>query len=139
MAIRSKKRKPVKRKRSNIARELGAIHEWMKDHEKHDDKRFETGSEKMDTLATKDDLSTVMLDQASKQDMSKLTKALFTEDGQPKFATKEDMEPMLNLYKGSTFVRSLLAGTAAFVITLVAVGYALITIISWLRGGQIPH
>jgi len=121
-------------KRKPILRELGAIHEWMKDHEKHDDQRFKEGSEKMDTLATKSDISAVMVDQASKADMQKLSKALFDEEGKPKFATKEDMEPVLNLYKGSTFVKSLFAGVAAFVITLVAVGFAIIQLVNWARG-----
>lgn len=129
------KKPPVKRKKkSGIARELGAIHEWMQEHEKHDDKRFEEGTRTMATLATKDDIQTVMVDQASKTDLEKLTKLLLDENGQPRFATKEDMLPVLNLYRGSTFVKSAAAGMATFVITIVAVGYALITLVQWARG-----
>lgn len=133
MAASTRKKKPST-KRSSVAKELGAIHEWMKDHERHDDKRFEQGSEKMETLATKDDIQTVMVDQASKGDLLKLAKLLLDENGNLKCATKEDMQPILDLYKGSTFVKSLFAGLAAAVITLVAVGYALIQLVGWLRG-----
>jgi hypothetical protein len=133
MTASTRKKKPSVKKGS-VVRELGAIHEWMKDHEKHDDKRFEEGKAKMATLATKDDIQTVMVDQASKEDFSKLARMLFDEKGQPMFATKQDMEPVLNLYKGSTFVRSAVAGLAGTVITLAALGYALIQLVSWLRG-----
>lgn len=127
-------RKNRKKEKPSVQRELGAIHEWMQLHEAENNERFEEGATKINTLATKDDLSTVMLDQASKSDMSKLRLSLFDDEGKPKFATKEDMEPILNLYKGSTFVKSLAAGVTAFIITLVALGYALITLVSWLRG-----
>lgn len=120
-------------KQGVIVEELGAIHQWMKDHERHDDGRFAQASGKMQNLATKDDLSTVMLDQASKTDMKKLTDALFDSEGKAKFATKEDMQPVLDLYRGSTFARSLFAGGATFVITIVAVGYAILQIISWAK------
>lgn len=129
------KKSPIKKKKvGGIVRELGAIHEWMQDHEKHDDKRFEEGAATMAKLATKDDIQTVMVDQASKTDLDRLTRLLLDENGQPRFATKEDMMPVLNLYRGSTFVKSAAAGVATLIITIVAVGYALITLVQWIRG-----
>lgn len=134
MAASSSKRRPKKKKVGSVAKELGAIHQWMKDHEEHDDKRFEQGTLKMNTLATKDDIQIVMVDQASKSDLIKLTELLLTDEGQPQFATKADMQPLLDLYKGSTFVKSFAAGIAGFVLTTVAVGYALIQLVMWIRG-----
>ena len=137
MAASTKKRRSPNKSKA-ILLELGAIHTWMKDHERFDDERFGEAKEKMNTLATKDDISTVMVDQASKADMSKLSRLLLDEEGLPKFATKEDMLPVLNLYKGSTFVKSLFAGVAAFVITLVAVGFAIIQLVAWFKGTPQP-
>lgn len=128
-------KKPKRRKKiGSVAKELGAIHQWMKDHEEHDDRRFEQGAATMKTLATKDDIQTVLVDQASKADMTKLNRLLLTEDGEPQFATKADMQPLIDLYKGGTFAKSLLAGAAFTIITISALGYAIISIIGWIRG-----
>lgn len=113
---------------------LGEIRQWMKDHESEDKRRFDEGSATMTKLATKDDLSLVMLDQASKKDLKSLSDKLLDEHGEPLFATREDMEPLMNLYKGSTFVKSFAMGTATLIITLAAVGYALISLLGWFRG-----
>jgi hypothetical protein len=119
MATNSKRR-PAKKK-NGVAKELGAIHQWMKDHERHDDERFEEGRAKMNTLATKDDTSEIM-------------NLLLDDSGQPKFATKSDMQPMIDLYKGGTLAKSLLTGAAVTLITISALGYAIISIIGWIRG-----
>lgn len=132
-----KKKSSARRKKSKrilLVEEVGAVRQELKDHKEEVSERLQQGEDTMSTLATKSDLSVVMLDQASKKDMIGLTNSLFDEHGNPLFATKEDMQPLINLYKGSTFVKSFTAGLAAFVITLVAVGYALITLIGWLRG-----
>ncbi len=131
------KSSPTKRRKKTVHGELGAIHQWMKDHEKHDNSRFKSGSDIMKTLATKSDLSVVMLDQASKADFKKLTALLLDEQGNPQFATKADMEPVLAVYRGSIFTKSLILGAAALLGAVVGIGWAVVTISSWIRGT--PH
>lgn len=85
-----------------------------------------------------------ILREAIQSDMTELGAMFVEEDPEqpgsgimvPRFATKRDMKPILDLYRGSTLVKSLFAGLAAFVITLVAVGYALIQLVQWLRGSH---
>ena len=132
-----KKIQPTAKRKSAASRGLNALKIRIIEHEANVKKRFQQGERKMSTLATKDDLSIVMSDQASKTDVRKLRSDLFDEHGNPLFATKEDMLPLLNLYKGSTFVKSFAAGAAAFVITMVAVGYAILQLVGWIRGT--PH
>ncbi len=107
-------------------------------HELSDDVRFGSIDKTLMNQPTKNDLTTlhqeIINTTASKEDLGKLASHFFDVDGQPKFATKDDMQPILNLYRGSTFVKSLAAGVGTFFITLVAVGYALIQLVSWLRG-----
>lgn len=124
-----------------ISKQLSTTVKKQKAHELADDLRFGAIDKTLSNQPTKNDLSTthqeILNVTASKEDVQTLSDKLIDEDGQPKFATKADMEPILNLYKGSTFVKSLFAGGGAFLITLVAVGYAIIQIISWIRGT--PH
>jgi len=117
----------------SIEKEIVAIHDWMQNHEADNNKRFAQSEDMMKGLATKDDLSTVMLDQASKADVRRLTRMLINDDGTPKFATAEDMQPVLSLYKGSVFTKSLLLGTAAIIGAIVGIGWGLIQLSSWLR------
>ncbi len=112
------KSRPTKK---TLAGELGAIHQWMKDHEQHDNIRFKDGSDIMKTLATKTDLQ-------------KLSGIFLGEDGEMKFATKTDMEPILAVYRGSIFTKSIVLGAAAIIGAVVGIGWALITIASWIRG-----
>lgn len=130
-------RKPSTKKKkkltgmAGLSQELGAIHQWMQDHEKHDDRRFEQGNITMATLATKNDLAVVAQEQ--KNDMTTLTKLLLDDNGQPKFATKQDMAPVLSLYQGSVFTKSLILGAAAIIGAIVGIGWGLYQLIGWAR------
>lgn len=133
------------KKSSTLAKEkrsenqgVADIRQWMKDHEKDNNRRFKQGADTMRTLATKDDLSIVMLDQASKTDVAKLTKLLLTEDGQPKFATQEQLAPVIAIYQGGVFTKSLVLGAAAVIGAIVGIGWGLITLVQWFTGHGTP-
>lgn len=130
----STKRQIKRKKKPTIGEDIASMRQWQQDHEKHDDERqaenvgeFKKGRDKMATLATKDDLSVVMLDQASKKDMDTLTKALFDEEGKPRFATREDVFPVVDFYKkimltaqitngsGKWFARFIIGGTSLLI------------------------
>lgn len=106
----------------------------MKAHETDNNRRFRQGADAMKKLATKDDLATVMLDQASKTDLNRLTRLLIDENGQPKFATQESMAPVVAIYQGGVFTKSLVIGLAAVIGAIVGIGWGLITVASWIRG-----
>jgi hypothetical protein len=121
-----------------IAESLHNIAEKQTAHELEDNLRFGAIDKVLKEQPTKNDLAAthqeILNVTASKEDLQHMSSQFFDKDGQPKFATKEDMQPVLDLYKGSTFVKSLFAGVGAFIITLVAVGFAIIQLIQWGRG-----
>lgn len=96
---------------------LENFNEWKKEHEKRDEKRFKEISQKVENLITKDDFARMFYD----------------ENGQPKFATRKDMAPLLALYQGSIFAKSFLLGIAAVVGAIVGIGWGLIAIRGWLN------
>lgn len=127
-------RKTSAKKKESATAELGGIRQWMKDHEKQNNTQFKAQGEQLKKVATKDDLSIVMLDQASKKDMQRLTDALFDEKGLPLFATKADMAPVLDLYKGGVFTKSLVLGMAAVIGGIVGIGWGLLQLGKWIAG-----
>jgi hypothetical protein len=122
MAARKKK----KQKMGNDA--LAAILAWMKDHERHDDSRFKEGSEHMATLATKEDLAEMM-------------KFFLEEDpeapGQlrPKFATRRDVEPIIDLYNKLVLSAKITNGVGKFSKWFILTGAALFIALGVLTGG----
>jgi hypothetical protein len=112
---------------------MASVRQWMEDHEMHDSRRFKEAAETMATLATKEDLSHVMLDQASKGDLAKLSRLLIDDEGQPKFATRKDMEPISSLYQGGVFAKGLVLGFAAVIGAIVGIGLGIYTLVNWFK------
>lgn len=133
VCITAMSKKPTTKKASSrprtVVRELGAIHAWMQNHEREDSKRFNSGARRMMVLATKEDLA----------DLAKLFvetdehgEIALGPDGRmvPKFATKKDVQPVVQFYDklalsaqlvngGSKWFSRIILGLAAL---LVAIG-----------------
>lgn len=92
----------------------------------------------MVTVSTKDDLAKMMMDQPSKADFKKIEKLLLTEEGEPKFATKADMAPIIAVYQGGVFTKSFVLGAATLIGAIVGIGWGLLTLAAWLKGGTPP-
>lgn len=137
-------RKPRKKKAS-IGEDIAAMRQWQVDHERHDDQRqnenvdaFAKGSEKMATLATKGDLSVITVEMATKADVNALHSMLFDSEGQPLFATKADVLPVVNFYK-NLLLAARITDTGGkwgsrLIISIVATGIALGVIFGWFKG-----
>lgn len=85
-------------KRKTVIAELGAIHQWMKDHEKADDGRFDAGTKHMDLLATKTDIAELAKMFMELDEHGDIKRDATT--GMPivKFATKKDVLPVVKFY-----------------------------------------
>lgn len=98
---------------------------------------FAEGSAKMKTLATKDDLSAVAVDMATKTDINNLHAMLFAADGTPLFATKNDVLPVVQFYNNlmlaAKFTENGGKWGSRFIIGIVATGIAFGVIFGWFK------
>ncbi len=90
---------PKKRKRQkSIRTELGAIHQWMIDHEAADKKAFGEAQSVMANLTTKDDLAEFAKMFVELDEKGEVKKDFDTGQLVPKFATKKDVQPVVKFY-----------------------------------------
>jgi len=117
----------------STARELGSIHSWMRNHEKADALAFQAGSEKMDTLATKQDLADLTKLFVELDDEGEVKRNPETGHLIPKFATKKDVQPVVAFYDKLALSAQLVNGggkwLSRFVLGLAAllVAFSIIT------------
>lgn len=124
-----KRNTKIKRKPHSIYAQLdrienrqAGIEDWQKNHEKHDDDRFEDGQRTMAKLATK-------------EDFDKIHALLVDEDGMPTFAEKKDVSPVVDFYEKLVLSGVILGVAGKWSNKLILGGAALLIAWGVLTGG----
>lgn len=102
--------------------DLRSLVQWTRDHERHDDGRFESGAKQMALLATK-------------EDMQELKALLVDETGEVRFATKHDVSPVIELYNTLAMSGKIVSGGGKWFSRAVLVTASLIIAFGVISGG----
>ena len=120
-AKKTTKRKP-RTTLAKLEQELGEIRQFGIDHAAGDDKVHADTNRRMMTLVTKDDLSVVAVEMASKKDLTLL-------------ATKEDVAAMLEMFKNLTMAAKIIKGGGSWSWRILFGAAAVIAVIGVIKGG----
>lgn len=132
MATNPKKKKPTI---ASIVKDIRDIKDEQKKHNDGDAKNFDSMNTTLEGLATTDALQKMVLEQPTKKDFTafqiEMRALFFDEEGEPRFATRKDMAPVIDIYRGSIFTKQFIVGAATVIGALVGIGYGLFTIVGW--------